>query len=109
MRAGVMDRRASFYAKVSTRDAYNASVDSWPLVTLETWAQVKPVGGNLVMSNEEKFYTSPVTITTRYRSDIVETMRVKLSNYPNNIFRITMIDEVGRKVGLSINLEKINE
>ena len=104
-----MDRRASFYAKVSTRDSYNASVDSWPEVTLETWAQVQNRGGGLMMSNEEKFYSTTVTIKVRYRSDIVETMRVKLSNFADTIFRITNIDELGRKEGYQISLEKINE
>jgi hypothetical protein len=36
-------------------------------------------------------------------------MRVKLSNFADTIFRITNIDELGRKEGYQISLEKINE
>jgi head-tail adaptor len=72
-------------------------------------AQVVNGGGGFSLSNEEKFYSTTLNIKVRYRSEIVETMRVKLSNFQNTWFQITNIDELGRKEGLQISLEKINE
>jgi head-tail adaptor len=106
MRAGRLDRKAGFYALVSTRDTYGASVDTWPTLTLETWGSVQYAGGDLILSNEEKFYSGVLFYTVRYRSEIVETMRVLLDD---EWYRITYIERLGRKEGMKISLTKINE
>ena len=110
MRSGQMDRKASFYAKVKGASAdYGGTTDTWPKVTLTVNAQVVNKGGGYSLSSDEKFYSTTLNIRVRYRTEILETMRVKLSNFPNVTFRITNIDELGRKEGLQIALEKINE
>jgi head-tail adaptor len=110
MKAGQMDRKASFYAKVKSSDTdFGGTTDTWPTVTLTVSAQVVNKGGGYSLSDHEKFYSTTLTIKVRYRVEILETMRVKLSNFPNVLFEITNIDELGRKEGLSISLQKINE
>lgn len=106
MRAGRLDRKAGFYAKVSTRDDFNASVDTWPTLSLETWGTIQYAGGDMILNNEEKFYSGVIFYTIRYRSDIIETMRVKIDSV---WYRITYIERLGRKEGLKLSLNKINE
>jgi head-tail adaptor len=106
MKAGRLDTKTYFYAKVSTRDDFNASVDTWPTLTLEAWGDVKYAGGDLILSNEEKFYSGILFLTVRYRSVIVESMRVVIDDV---WYRITYIEEIGRDEGLKLSLSKINE
>jgi SPP1 family predicted phage head-tail adaptor len=60
----------------------------------------------MILSNEEKFYSGTIFLKVRYKSSITETMRVKISDV---WYRITYIEELGRKEGLRITLNKINE
>ena len=106
MRAGRLDRKASFYSKSSTRGDYNESIDVWTTHEFDTWGTVQYAGGDMILSNEEKFYSGTVFLTVRYRSAIVETMRVKIANI---WYRITYIEELGRKEGMKITLQKIND
>jgi head-tail adaptor len=105
MRAGRLDRLVSFYSKTSTRDEYNASVDSY-VFAFDTWGSVQYAGGDMTLSNEEKFYSGTIFLTVRYRSSIVETMRLKIAEV---WYRITYIEELGRKEGMKLTLNKINE
>jgi head-tail adaptor len=110
MKAGQLDRKAYFYTKVKTTSTdFGGTTDTWPRITLTVNCQVVNRGGSYSLSNEEKFYSTLLNIKVRFRSEIVETMRVELSNFPGLLFRITSIDELGRKAGLNIALEKINE
>ena len=106
MRAGRLDRKGSFYARVSTRDDYNASTDTWPTLTFDTWGTVQYAGGALILSNDEKFYSGTIFYTIRYRSTVTETMRVKIADI---WYRITYIEELGRKEGMKLTLQKIND
>jgi len=106
MRAGRLDTKISFYAKVTSRDDYNSTVETWPTLSFDTWGEVTYAGGDAILSNEEKFYSGTLFLKVRYRSTIVETMRVKISD---TWYRITYIQELGRKEGLQITLNKINE
>ena len=107
MKAGNMYHRVAFYAKVITRDAYGASADSWPLVTIRTRGEIREVGGVKILSNEEKFYSKSKELTVRYNSDIVETMRIQLDDTTDR-YIITYIEELGRHEGLRLSIEKIN-
>ena len=110
MRAGQMDRKATFYTKLKTTSSdYAGTTDTWPKATFTVNAQVVNKGGGYVLQDDEKFYSTSLSIKVRYRSEIIETMHVVLSNFADTIFRITNIDELGRKEGLQIALEKINE
>jgi head-tail adaptor len=105
MRAGRLDRRVSFYAKTSTRDAFNASVDTYAL-SFTTWGEVTYGGGDSTISNDEKFFSGTILLRVRYRSTIVETMRVLIDS---DYYSINYIERLGRKEGLLLTLSKINE
>jgi SPP1 family predicted phage head-tail adaptor len=106
MRSGRLDRKASFYAKVKTTSSdFGGTTDTWPSLTFETWGEIQFAGGDAILSNEEKFYSGTVFLKVRYRSEIVETMRVKIADV---WYRITYIEELGRKKGLKLSLQKIN-
>jgi head-tail adaptor len=107
MRAGRLDRKADFYAKVIARTGdYYESTDTWPTLTLTAWGEITYVGGDAIISNDEKFYSGTLFLKIRYRSAIVETMRVLIDSV---WYRITYIERLGRKAGMKITLVKINQ
>ena len=108
MRAGRLRHRIKFYAKVTARDDYNASVDSWPNVTIETRGEVVHQGGSMTSSNEERFFSKRMELTVRYRSEIVETMRVQIDG-KESLYMIDYMEEIGNREGLRLSLEKINQ
>jgi len=108
MRAGNLHHRINFYAKVTTRDNYNALVDSWPDITISTWGGIRYTGGGYGLSNEEKFYSKSMELIIRYRDDIIETMRVQIDGKPDWYAIVSIPEELGRKEGLRLTLEKIN-
>jgi head-tail adaptor len=107
MRAGNAYHRVLFYAKVSTRDTYGASVDSWPAITITTRGEIRYFGGSKTLSSEEKFYSKSMELTVRYRSSIVETMKVKIDG-GTDFYVITYIEPIRRNEDLRITLEKEN-
>ncbi len=108
MRAGSLYHRVKFYPKVTTRDDYNASVDSWPTPTISTRGEIRYTGGGRTLTNEEKFYSRTMELIIRFRSGIVETMRVQVDDSDERYLINAPIEEIGRKEGLRITLEKIN-
>jgi head-tail adaptor len=108
MRAGNLIHTVKFYSKVSTRDSYNASVDTYPIATITTRGEIRYSGGGKVISNEEKQFTKTMDLSIRYNSEVVETMRVQIDN-KTDLFSITYIEEIGRKEGLRISLEKLSD
>jgi head-tail adaptor len=107
MRAGSMYHRISFYALVSTRGSYGDSVDTYPTATISTRGEIRYSGGSYGLSNEEKFYGKSMELTVRYRSTIVETMRVQIDETADR-YVITYMEVIGRNEGLRLTLEKIN-
>ncbi|HLO59827.1 MAG TPA: head-tail adaptor protein [Bacteroidales bacterium] len=108
MRAGNLFNRVKFYAKVTSKDDFGASVDSWPTVTISTRGEVRWTGGNKALSTaEEKIYSRNMELTVRYRSNIVETMKVKLDE-SSDFYIITYMEVIGRKQALKLQLEKEN-
>lgn len=107
MRAGRQYHRINFYTKVSTRDSYSASVDTYPTVTISCRGEVRDVGGSKSQSSEERFYSKNKELIIRYHPDITETMRVQIDGTESR-YQITYIEEIGRKKGLILSLEKIN-
>lgn len=105
MRAGRLDRKASFYVKTSTRGDYNEEIETFTH-SFDTWGEVTYAGGDAILSNEEKFYSGTIFLRVRYRSAITETMQVEINHIR---YRITYIEELGRKEGLKITLQKLNE
>ena len=107
MRAGNLIDRINFFAKVTSRDDFSGSADTWPLVTISTRGEVRETGGGRGLSNEEKFYSKNKELTVRYRADIVETMKVQI-NGGTDRYIITYIEVIGRNEGLRLDLEKDN-
>jgi head-tail adaptor len=105
MRAGRLDRKASFYTLTTSRGDFGESTDTYTL-SFNTWGTIQYAGGDAILSNEEKFYSGLVFLTIRYRTGITETMRVVIDDI---WYRITYIEELGRREGLRITLSKINE
>jgi len=107
MRAGRLDTKVSFYALVKTTSSdYGGTTDSWPTKTFVTWGEVRFAGGDMILSNEEKFYSGVIFLTVRYQSRIKVTMRVEVDEV---MYRITYMEELGRDEGLKLSLSKINE
>jgi len=105
MRSGNLLERVVFYSKTTTRDEYNASVDSWSSPTITTRGEVRYIGGAKTLSSDEKFYSKAIELTVRYRPEIVETMKVRI-NDSSYFYDIDYIEILGRKEGLRILLEK---
>jgi head-tail adaptor len=108
MRSGALWHRVKFYAKVTARDTYGASVDSWPLATIETRGEVRWTGGDRGIVNEEKTYSRGMELTVRYRSTIVETMRVQLDDEAD-LYAINYLEVIGRNEALRMTLEKLSD
>jgi head-tail adaptor len=107
MMAGRLDRKVIFYAKVKTSSTvFGGTTDTWPTATITTFGEILYGGGSQTLSNEEKFYSGSIILRVRYRATIVETMRVKIDS---DWYSINYIERLGRKEGLKIMLEKINE
>ena len=108
MRSGALWHRVKFYAKVTSRDTFGASVDSWPIATISTRGEVRWTGGDRGVVNEEKTYSRNMELTVRYRSTIVETMRVQLDG-ESALYQINYIEVIGRKESLRMTLEKLSD
>jgi head-tail adaptor len=106
MRAGRLDRKVVFYALSTSRGDFGEAVETWPTATITTWAEITYAGGDAILSNDEKFYTGTLFLRVRYRSEIVETMRVLIDS---EWYRIIYIQRLGRKEGLQITVQKVNE
>ena len=108
MRSGALWHRVKFYAKVTSRDTFGASVDSWPIATITTRGEVRWTGGDRSIVNEEKTYGRSMELTVRYRSTIVETMRVQLDG-ETALYQINYLEVIGRKESLRMTLEKLSD
>ena len=108
MRAGNLYRRVRFYEKVTTRNDYNASVETWPAVTCSTRGEIRHTGGDRILSAEEKFYSRTMELTIRYREGLNEEMRVRIDEGSDWYQISAPLEEIGRREGLRIILEKIN-
>jgi len=106
MRPGRMYHRIVFYAKTVTRDSYGASVDTYEQSVVTT-GELRYTGGTKILSNEEKFYSKNIELRIRYRPEIEESMRVQIDGTADR-YMITFIEELGRREGLRLTIEKIN-
>jgi len=107
MSTGNKYHRIEFYPLTTTRDEYGASVDSYNTSSISTRGEIKYSGGNKILLNDEIFYSKSMELTIRYRSEIVDTMRVQIDGTTDR-YEILYIEEMGRKVELRLSLDKIN-
>ena len=110
MRAVNLYHRINFFAKVTSRDEYGATSDTYDYTspTISTRGGIQYLGGNKALENDEKFYGKRMELTVRYRSAINETMRVQVDN-ETSLYAITYLEVIGRKEGLKLSLEKLDE
>jgi head-tail adaptor len=110
MRGGNLFNRINFFAKQITRDDYGASSDSYnySIPTITTRGEIRWAGGNRIVENEEKTYTRNMELTIRYRSTIIDTMRIQVIG-SNDLYAITYIEVIGRNESLRLTLEKLSD
>jgi hypothetical protein len=110
MRAGGSYHRIKFFAKQVTRDGYNASSDTWDYnnSTITTRGEIRYTGGGKILDNEEKFYSKNVELIIRYRSTVVETMRIQIDG-TNDLWGITYMEMLGRNESIRLTIEKLTE
>ena len=110
MRAVNLYHRINFFAKTTSRDEYGATTDTWDYrnPTISTRGGIRYLGGTKVLENDEKFYEKRIELTVRYRSNITESMRVQIDS-GSSLYAITFIEELGRKEGLRLTIQKYTE
>lgn len=108
MRTGNLYHRVHFYPKVTVRDSYGASSDTWSGCTIETRGEIRYIGGNKTLNSDERFYYKSMELTIHYRDEIDETYRLKLDG-KDDWYEIVYIEEIGRRQGLKLTIEKINQ
>jgi len=109
MRAGNLYHKVVFYAKVVAANTdFGGTVDTWPSPTLVTRCEIRDISGSLLNNNDARTYEKTREITVRYRSEIVETMKVQLDDTTAS-YSITYIETIGRKEGLKISLIKTGD
>ncbi len=110
MRAGGAYHRIKFFAKQVTRNAYNASSDSWDFAnpTITTRGEVRYTGGSKMLSDEERFFSKNVELIVRYRINITETMKIQIDE-TNDLWLITYMEMLGRNESLRLTIEKSSD
>jgi len=108
MKAGNAYHRVKFYPKTITRDDYSASVDTFDMFTIDTRGEIRYTSGSRVLETGEKFHSMNVELIVRYRSDIVDTMKVQIDN-TNDLWNITFINRLGRNESLKLTIEKATD
>ncbi len=107
MRAGSLNRKITFYSKTTTRDTYSSSLDDWDTKAFDTKGGIRHIGGSKDLNENEKFYSKSIELTVRYRADILENMQLTIDDETDR-YIITYIEEIGRRKGLILSIEKIN-
>ena len=108
MRAGSLYHRIKFYPKVSVRDDYGASSDTWDMYSIDTRGEVRYTSGSRTVDNSEKFHSRDIELIVRYRPGIVDTMKVQVDN-TNELYNIMFINPMGRNESLKLTIEKCND
>ena len=105
MKAGLLDRKVSFYSKTVSRDDFGAVKENYTL-DFDTFGDITYAGGDMILSNDEKFFSGKMFLLVRFRNEISEKMWVQVDGV---FYAITYMERIGRKEGLKITLQKINE
>ena len=101
-----MYHRVIFYSKSTERDKFGDSSGEYSEY-LTTRGEIRITGGSKIISSEEKFSSRSLELRIRYRSDINEQMRVSIDD-SSDMFMINFIEEIGRREGLRLTIEKLN-
>jgi len=90
MRAGLLKHTIEFWTKTNTRDEYSGFTEAYTK-SFECKAQVKVSSGGETLISDQIFPVYTKDFVIRYRSGIVETMRVK---YNDEFYNIVSIEEL---------------
>jgi len=99
---GELDRRISIYELVETANSYGERTTTNNLVKT-VWAKIEPEGGNEKITGDKPTASRSVRFTIRYRTGLIEKMKI---SYDGNWYNILSIEEPDRKRYLSIIGEK---
>jgi SPP1 family predicted phage head-tail adaptor len=106
MQAGLLRHRVTFQSRSSGVDEMNQPIPVWTDVAT-VWAQIESLSGRELMAASAERAENIVRITVRYRSDIVESMRIAYGSVFYDITDISDLDgrrrhlELSCKAGLS--------
>lgn len=105
MNPSKLDRRISIEVKNTALDANGDRVDTWTTLYNSIPANVAPSGGREFIRASRMFETASAVFMIRYRRGISQQQRVL---YEGKYYNILSIDEMGRRDGLLITAEAIN-
>ena len=105
MRSGQLKHKISVYRLSTVRDEFLGYSEDYTLA-FETRAEVRFLGGAEEVINSQIFPASDIQAYVRYRSEYVETMRIK---FEDEMYDIDYIQQVGWRDGLKIKMSKISE
>jgi len=105
MNPNKLDRRISVETKSTSLDANGDRVDTWTTILSSIPANVAPTGGKEFIRATRMFETASAVFMIRYRTNITQRDRIL---YNGRYYNIISIDEMGRKDGLLIVAESLN-
>lgn len=98
---GRLDRRIDIERPVVTIDTFGAESTTWE-VFARVWAEAQPLRTAERYQSAQIREAKAYTFRIRYLSGLETTMRIR---YRNELYRITGIAEMGRRVGQEISAE----
>ena len=101
---GQLDRRVAFQALTETKNDFNEPVQGWT-TSFTVWGSVMP------LKQVEQFSAGGLrpermsVFRVRYKSSIVETMRI---SFDSKYYRIVGIAEIGRREYMHVTAEAVD-
>ena len=105
MHAGKMDRRITIQRREETQAPSGATAPNW-INWAVVWAQVIPVSGREYIAARQLQAERTTRFLIRWRAGVVSTMRIL---YDGQAYEIRAIAEIGRRDGLDIRAEAIEQ
>jgi len=103
MRAGLLKHTIEFWTKTNTRDEYSGFTEEF-VKSFSRKAQIKSSTGGETLIADQVFPVYTKDFVVRYKSEIVETMRIK---YNDEFYNILSIEEPKFRRTLVIKCIKI--
>lgn len=101
MRAGELDRRITLQRAVTTRDDFNAPVETW-LDLARVWAKFTPVNDGERFRAGERAAEVQARFLIRYSSQVADVSPKDRLIFDGRTYAISHVKEVGRREGLEI-------
>lgn len=101
MQAGKLDRRITIQRAVTTRDEFNAPIETWADV-MTVWASYEPVSDGERFRAGERAAEISARFQIRYSSASSAITAMDRLVFDRRTYAITHIKEIGRRVGLEL-------